>query len=193
MTDFGKLLPKNLKGRSVFSAPELIRVLGHRTAIQRLTEEGQLISLGAGYYFTPKIDPSSAQAHVIGRFYPNAVISGLSALFIHGLSDEMPERITVDIPKSMSLRNRLIEARRIVDSRLIGITKIDYKGAKIRVYDIERSLCDAYRIDRGATFFKAIKLYVEKYSPNTYKIALYDKKLGTRVLVSLQQELADVR
>jgi predicted transcriptional regulator of viral defense system len=187
------LLPKNLRYRTIFSAQELIGVLGHRTAIQRFTEEGKLIPLGAGYYSTPKIDPMSAQIHVVGRFYPQAVISGLSALFIHGLSDEMPAKITVDIPKSTRLRNRLTEAKRVADSRLIGIIKMKYRGEKIKVYDVERSLCDAYRVDRGATFYKALKLYVESYEPNPEKIAIYDMKLGTRVLVALQQELADAR
>jgi hypothetical protein len=176
--------------RGIYSSRELIKLLGHRMAIQRLVEGDQLLSLGSGFYSTPKVDPSIAQLHVVARFYPKAVISGISALIIHRLSDEKLDKVTVDIPKETRLANRLLDVRRVAKSRFIGIIRMDYFDQKIRIYDLERSLCDAYRIDRGALFFKALKRYMREYPPNPEKIAKYDKILGTKVLPALQQELA---
>ena len=160
-------------------------------AIRRLVELDQLLALGGGYYSSPRVDPSIAQIHVVARFYPKAVISGISALIIHKLSDEKLDKVTVDIPKETKLANRLLDVRRVAKSRLVGIDPIDYFGEMIRIYDRERSLCDAYRIDRGALFFKALKRYLREHSPNPERIARYDKALGTKVLVAIQQEWAD--
>ena len=174
----------------IYSSRELVKLLGHRMAIQRLVEADKLLPLGSGYYSTPKVDPSVAQIHVVVRFYPKAVISGVSALIVHGLSDEKLDKVTVDIPKTTKLSNKLLDVRRVAKSRFVGTIRMDYFGQQIRIYDLERSLCDAYRIDRGALFFKALKRYLRQDSPNPDKIAKYDKILGTKVLQALQQELA---
>ncbi|MBI4405176.1 MAG: type IV toxin-antitoxin system AbiEi family antitoxin domain-containing protein [Deltaproteobacteria bacterium] len=178
------------QGSGVFSSRELVKLLGHRMAIQRLVQADELLPLGSGFYSTPKVDPAVAQIHIVARFYPRAVISGVSALIIHRLSDEKLDKATVDIPKETKLANRLLNVRRVAKSRFVGVVRMDYFGQKIRIYDPERSLCDAYRIDRGALFFKALKRYMREYSPNPEKIARYDKRLGTKVLPALQQELA---
>jgi predicted transcriptional regulator of viral defense system len=179
----------NLEG-TVYSSRELVKILGHRTAIQRLVESDELMPIGRGFYSTPALDPAVAQVHIVARFYPKAVVSGVSALIIHRLSDEKLDKVTVDIPKETTLANGLLDVRRVAKSRLTGITRLEYSGESIRVYDVERSLCDAYRIDRGALFFKALKRYMREYRPNPERIAKYDKALGTKVLPALQQELA---
>src|SRR3990167_487108 len=114
---------KSYLNPGVFSAEQLLKKFGHRTAIVRLVRENRLISLGAGYYATPNLDPFVAQIHVVARFYPKAVISGISALVIHGLCDERLDKVTVDIPKGTRVRNNLIDAKRVALSRLIGVTR----------------------------------------------------------------------
>jgi predicted transcriptional regulator of viral defense system len=178
------------KGK-VFSTPDLTRKLGNRMAILRAVNAGELLSLGAGYYSTPNLDPAVAQVIAVAKFYPEAVVSGLSALGIHNLSDERLQKVTVDLPRNRLTRNRLLQARRVTKNSLIGAITMKYFGHPIRIYDVERSLCDAYRFDRGAAFFKALKRYLKKYPHNFEKIAKYDKVLGTRVLRAIQQELAD--
>ncbi len=176
---------------TVFSSSELSKVLGSRPAIRKAVDANQLVALGAGFYSTPDLDPSVAQVLVVARFYPQAVISGLSALVIHNLSDEKLEKVTVDVPKSRLIRNAILQARRVEKGRFIGIEKLDYHGHSIRIYDVERLLCDAYRVDRGFIFFKALKRYLKVHKPQYEKIARYDKALGTKVLRSVQQELAN--
>ena len=176
---------------AVFSSVELSRALGSRTAIKRAVDADKLIALGAGFYSTPDLDPSVAQVLVVARFYPEAVISGISGLVIHDLSDEKLQKVTVDMPKDRPLRNAILQVRRVTKNRFIGIEKMDYFGHTIRIYDVERLLCDAYRVDRGAIFFKALKRYLKSYKPQFEKIAKYDKALGTKVLRALQQELAN--
>lgn len=177
--------------KKIFSAAELIKLVGNRMTIARLVKGDDLFSLGAGFYSTPAIDPYVAMVHVVAKYYPKAVISGISALHIHNLSDERTDTISVDLPKGTQLRNKMLLTRRVVARRLVGIQTLDFYGAKIRIYDPERSLCDAYRIDRGALFYKALKRYLKSGAKNYEAIAKYDKILNTKVLRSIQQELAD--
>ncbi len=175
----------------VFSSAELSKALGSRTAIKRAVDADKLIALGAGFYSTPDLDPSVAQVIVVARFFPKAVISGVSGLVIHDLSDEKLQKVTVDVPKDRPLRNALLKAKRVTKDRFVGIEKRNYHGHTIRIYDVERLLCDAYRIDRGALFFKALKRYLKSQKPQFEKLAKYDKILGTKVIRAIQQELAD--
>ena len=77
---------------------------------------------------------------VTSRYYPNTVISNLTALVIHKLSDESLDRIDVDIDRSQTLRNRLLKVHRVSGSRKIGVSKMKFMGELIRVYDLEKSL-----------------------------------------------------
>ncbi len=182
---------KLIKGKQVYSSHELVGLLGNRTAIQRMVKADQLMSLGSGYYSTFNIEPGVAQIHVVAQYFPKAVLSGITALGIHGLSDERLDKVTVDIPLETTLANRFLSVRRVARSRLMGIIQMDYFGKNIRIYDRERALCDAYRIDRTALFFKALKRYIKQGLKNSEHIARYDKVLGTKVMRALQQELAD--
>src|SRR5689334_18583742 len=89
---------------AVFTSAELSRALASRTASNRAAGTAKLVALGAGYYSTPDIDPSVAQVLVVARFYPEAVISTISGLVIHYLSDEKLQKVTVDMPKDKPLR-----------------------------------------------------------------------------------------
>ena len=120
------------------------------------------------------------------------MISGLTSLVIHELSDESLDRVDVDMPRGTSIRNRLLNVHRVTVRNLIGIDKMDFHNQKIRIYDVERSLCESYRLDpSGPIFYKALKRYIKKYPPKPEQIAKYDRILKTHVLKHLQQELAD--
>jgi predicted transcriptional regulator of viral defense system len=185
-------LEKMLAKKGVMTAQELVALLGNKMQIKRKSDEGILLSLGSGLYASPSLDPFTASVVAAGRYYPQSVISGLTALVIHELSDESLERVDVDVPRGTSIRNRLLSVHRVSEKNLIGIDQINFQGQKIRIYDAERSLCEAYRIDpSGAIFYKALKRYVKKYRPKPEQLAEYDKALKTQVLKHLQQELAD--
>jgi predicted transcriptional regulator of viral defense system len=176
----------------VATASELVRILGNRMEIKRGVEAGLLHPLGSGIYAAPSLDPFSASVIAASRFYPQAVISNITALVIHGLSDESVPQIDVDIPRGKSLKNRLLRVHRVTASARVGETEMRYQGHSIRIYDPERTLCEAYRIDPdGAIFFKALKRYMKLGRDETVRIALYDERLGTRVLARLRQEMAD--
>jgi hypothetical protein len=185
-------LEKILAKKGVMTVSELLVLLGNKMQIKRKSDEGILFPLGSGLYSSPSLDPFTASVVAAGRYYPKSVVSGLTALVIHELSDESLERVDVDVPRGTSIRNRLLNVHRVTLKKMIGIEEFNFHNQKIRVYDPERSLCEAYRIDPvGAIFYKALKRYVKKYPPKPEQLAKYDQALKTQVLKHLHQELAD--
>jgi predicted transcriptional regulator of viral defense system len=187
-----KAITKIFKQKSVVTTKELLRVLKNNIAIKRAVEAGEITSLGSGIYASFSLDPFIAAVIATSKFYPKAVISNITSLTIHGLGDERIDRIDVDIERSESLKNKLLHVHRVSKNQLIGISKIDFHGHKIRIYNLERSLCEAYKIDpAGPLFFKSLKRSLKNHKLNATLIAKYDIALKTKVLTHLQQELAD--
>lgn len=183
---------RRLENRLVMKNADLAKIVGNNVQVKRLADSGAIIALGSGFYAHPSVDPFLAYVLVVARYYPDAVISNITSLVIHALSDERVEGIDVDIGRNRSIRNRIFRAHRVPDAHLIGMTTIEYVGHAIKIYDVERSLCDAYKIDPGGhIFFKAVKRYVASSAVNIGRIRRYDEVLRTKVTRAVAQELAD--
>jgi predicted transcriptional regulator of viral defense system len=176
----------------LMTSGELLKLAGSYVQIKRKAEAGIITPLGSGIYAAPSLDPFVATVLAVAKYYPDAVISNLTALVIHELSDEFIDRVDVDILRGKNLRNQMLKVHRVTQQRMAGTTEIKFHGHLIRVYDLERSLCEAYCLDpAGPIFYKALKRYLSKKKINTARIQGYDKALKTRVLSHIQQELAD--
>lgn len=183
---------KALKQRRIMKAGELSAYIANRTQLRRLAQSGEVVEIGAGYYAHPSVDPFVGAVLATAKAFPDAIISNVTALVIHGLSDERIDRIDVDVPRSRSIRNKLVRAHRVPARHLIGAVGYKFHGQRIQIHSRERALCDAYRIDPGgAIFFKALKRYVRSGEINPDPVAAFDEVLGTDALTALSQELAD--
>lgn len=186
-----KKLLRILKKEKVMKLSELTKLLGNRMEVSRKAKEGLIQSLGSGFYSSVDIDPFLATLAVVAKYYPKTVISNRTALHIYELSQDFIQSIDIDIERNKSLRNKLLKVHRVPKSKLIGITIMNYHGNKIQIYELERALAEAYRIDpAGPYFYMALKRYIKKGNINTEKIIFYDKKLKTKVMLHLQQEIA---
>ena len=181
-----------IKKKGVMRASELAPYTTTGAQLRRYVEAGKLTALSPGYYAHPSLDPLTASLVVVARYYPRAVISNIAALVVHGLSDERLDQIDIDIPRTTSIRNKLLRVHRVNKKLITGAIRHDYKGHKILVYSRERALCDAYRIDsEGGLFLKAFKRYLKTGTPDPNSIAKFDRLMRTNVLRSLTQEMAD--
>lgn len=183
---------KVLKRSLIMKAGELSAYIANRTQLRRLAQSGDIIEIGAGYYAHPSVDPFVGAVLATTKAFPDAIISNVTALVIHGLSDERIDRIDVDVPRGRSIRNKLVRAHRVPARHLIGAVSHKFHGQRIQIYSRERALCEAYSIDPGgAIFFKALKRYVRAGEVNPDPLAAFDEVLGTAALTALSQELAD--
>ena len=123
---------------------------------------------------------------ILQRRYPKYIFSGMSALYLLGLTDKIPTSLEVTAPQSYHPSRKKLDSlviRKISNPAIydLGIKEVKTMfGNFVRVYDEERTICDLvkYRDKYDAeTFIKAIKLYIRKKNDQT-KLFEFAKKIG---------------
>lgn len=121
-----------------------------RTAYYKLLEavrQGELIQVRRGIYAS--IDQLSGNMVDINTVVPNGILCLWSAWNIHHLTTSMPQAFHIAIARGRKVTTPIfpkIEIHHYTESLLdIGVTQMIIDGFSIRVYDVERSVCDAVK------------------------------------------------
>ena len=147
-------------------------------------KRNSLTKVAPGYYAGD--DFIADDYFILQRRYPKYVFSGLSALYLLGLTDKIPTDMEVTAPQSYHpSRNKMdsLLIRRISNSAIyeLGIREVKTMfGNVVRAYDEERTICDLIKSrDKydAEVFIKAIKIYVRGKNDQT-KLFEYAKKIG---------------
>lgn len=138
-----EVLDKVFSEKIVLSAQQLLSLLPNRAAISRRVSSGQMQKVGAGFYCSAKTPAKVAQWISLST-YPEVVISGLSALEIHGFLPLSESIVEADVPPGVKIRNSLARFRQ--DSRINSFEVIEVTsfGGLVRTYSRERSLAELY-------------------------------------------------
>jgi len=114
------------------------------------------------------------------------VFSHLTAIKFYNLSDRIPH--IIDITVNNEYRGSLQDKKDVnlfrIKKELIDLGKIYVKspyGNLIKIYDLERSICDIIRNKKDIElelFNKVIKGYYNKTNKDQIKLFDYAKKLG---------------
>ena len=114
--------------------------------------------------------------------YPKFIFSYVSALFLHGLTDQLPDYFEVTGPKNYRPFSPNPSVAIHTDSTYkLGICKIKTSlGHLVECYDMERTLCDiiknSQKID-AEIYGKALKLYAKSKNKNTHNLLRYAQAL----------------
>jgi AcrR family transcriptional regulator len=183
-------LLKALKAKQVYSSSDLAALVGGKSKISILIESRKIKAIGRGYYATSDLDPWDAVVLIAGRYFPSSVISGPSALKIHGLLSSTGGEVQADIDRGTNQKNSLIKFRRISKSRQCGIAKIKFHGSEIKVHEPERCLADLMLNGASANLVHSvISNYLVKAKVNIEKIRFYDKKFK----INLHEKIEKLR
>jgi len=116
----------------------------------------------------------------------NAIYSNTTSLFLHGLSNRLPIKydITIKSGYNGSLQNTSNVNLFYVKKELLELGVMNYKldsGYSIRIYDLERNICDIIKnkkkLDQELVN-KAIREYFYSKKKDTIKLYEYAKKLN---------------
>ena len=116
----------------------------------------------------------------------NAIYSNTTSLFLHGLSNRLPIKydITIKSGYNGSLQNTSNVNLFYVKKELLELGVMNYKldsGYSIRIYDLERTICDIIKnkkkLDQELVN-KAIRKYFYSKKKDTIKLYEYAKKLN---------------
>jgi len=146
----------------VLRSNELEKIVGTRQAIRRAVNAGMLHQVCRGLYSVGELIPRhKALFVVLGKYYPDAIISQKSAMVFQELLDESLDKIDLDVPREDNppRKHEFYNFNR--KATLIGWEEKEIEGRKIRVYSRERCLFEALSIDgySGELFHKVLLRY----------------------------------
>lgn len=147
-------------------------------------EKGQIEKIRRGMYKIKNLDFGSAfeweDLAVTALGIPSGVICLISALCYYDLTDEIMREFWIAVPHATTSPSR--ENARIVRMRNIsfGQTTVKIGSRKIKIFDRERTIVDAFRYLDKETALKALQTYLKSSAerkPDIDKLLRYAKKL----------------
>ncbi|MDY7590920.1 type IV toxin-antitoxin system AbiEi family antitoxin domain-containing protein [Streptococcus suis] len=152
--------------------------------LTRLEKEGIIYRVEKGIFLTQNGDYD--EYYFFQYRYPKAVFSYISALYLQQFTDEIPQYFDVTIPRGYRFNtppeNLNIHSVSKEYSEL-GITLVKTPmGNEVRVYDLERIICDFVihreKIDTEL-FVKTLQHYGNYSKKNLTKLYEYATKMNT--------------
>lgn len=120
----------------------------HRSVLKEFVDDGNLYRFGRGLYVCS--NTWEDDFYLLQRKYKRGIYSHDTALYLLGYSDRTPAKYTMTFPKGYntpSLKQENINIKRVVpENYSFGVIELNSPcGNPIRVYDLERTLCDILR------------------------------------------------
>lgn len=192
MDKLKKILKIAEKNNGVVTSAKVTELGISRTYLRILVESGELQKIDRGIYVLP--DAWEDEFYILQTRYPSGIFSHDSALFLHSFTDRTPSILTMTFPygyHSVSLKGKAIIKKVKKELYGMGVEEIiSPSGHKVKVYSIERTICDILRGKNAIDIeqnLPAIKKYVNLTEKNIPLLLEYAEKL--RVLNKLRKYL----
>ena len=165
---------------------EQVTSLGiHRSELQKLVENGDLYQYSRGLYILS--NAWEDDMYLLQKKYGRGIYSHDTALYLLGYSDRTPIKYTMTFPHGYntdSLKQENISVKYVVlEKYSMGIIEAKSPcGNPIRIYDLERTLCDILRGSGSdiQIITSAMKRYASSKSKNIYKLMQYAEQLRVK-------------
>ena len=183
-----------MKERNTYLSSASVKKQG-RTAYYKMLEsakQGELIQVRRGVY--ANIDQLSGNMIDINAVVPEGILCLWSTWSIHQLSTSMPQAFHLAIKRGRKVSipsfPRMEVHHYTEDLLKIGVISMIIDGFNIRLYDVERCVCDAIKFRNKVGMdvcSEIINNYLERPDRNLSKLMDYARKL--RVGKILEQYL----
>lgn len=119
-----------------------------RTYLALMVASGKLVKVSRGIYV--KADGIEDEMYAMQNKYKKLIYSHETALFLHGLSDRTPFEYSATVPSGYKAGETLKEQFKLYyikkDLHDYGVITVKNTfGNNVKVYDIERTICDLIR------------------------------------------------
>ncbi|WP_026396303.1 type IV toxin-antitoxin system AbiEi family antitoxin domain-containing protein [Acetobacterium malicum] len=157
-----------------------------RRCLTELVNKNELYKISRGIYARP--DVWEDELYILQYRYNKGIFSHETALYLHRMSDRTPSKFNMTFPhgyhaSSLSTENVIIK-RVIPDIYELGITSLKSPwGNTLRVYDIERTLCDIVKGNNTTDIQivnQAMKTYAGSKTKNINKLMDVAEKLRVK-------------
>ena len=195
MNYYDKILKIVEKNNGYVTTKEVVKNGINKTFLTNLVKNGTLVRISRGYYGLPNYIED--EYYKIASKSKNARFSMATALYLHNLSDRTPLVYNITLPFGYSgvLQKEKKVILNFVKRELLDLGVIEMTspfGMKIKVYDIERTICDIIKnknkID-AEIFSKALKDYAKSKNKNLSKLTKYARAMNIEKKVSEYMEV----
>lgn len=108
----------------------------------------------------------------------DSVICGISALSYYNLTDEEERKTWIALPHKTRTHSRQYKVIRLSGEQYkLGMTTIKIWGRKIRIYNREKTIVDAFKYLPEEVALKALKSYLKSKECMLDKLLKYSKRL----------------
>ncbi len=167
------------------TSKELSNLGIHRMYLNTMWKKGILEKVANGIYIdSNKIEDSY---YVFSLSMPNTIFSHMTALYFHGLSIKAPDD-KYDITVRKTYNSKHLKKHHVFyvpdDIYKLGLTETETPmGNRVRVYDIERCICDIIKSKNrmDSEFVKhSIREYIKRKDKDLIKLSKYAEKMGIK-------------
>ena len=173
-----------MSGQNTYLSSASVKKLG-RTAYYKMLEsvrQGDLIQVRRGVY--ANIDQLGGNMIDINAVVPNGILCLWSAWNVHQLTTSLPQAFHIAIKRDRKVTTPTfpkVEVHHYTEGILnIGVMTMIIDGYNIRIYDVERCVCDAVKFRNKIGMdvcSEIITNYLERPDRNLTKLMDYARRL----------------
>ena len=166
-----------------------------RRCLSAMVESGAIYRVNRGIYALPE----SWEDELFSMQYRflKGIFSHETALYLHGMTDRTPSRFTMTYPfgyNTGSVKKQGIIAKLSTEEtyELGIITMLSPSGNTVKIYDIERTLCDIVKVRHRAdiqVINQAMKVYASSKNKDIAKLMNYADQLRVKPKVLKYMEV----
>ena len=164
----------------------------HRQYLKKLVDEGYIENVARGVYMVP--GKHISEYYTVGEQYKSGIFSHNTALYLYDMTDRTPFELDMTFPSNVRISNFMVKAHYVSKDKFeLGLTtKIMWDGTIIRVYNMERTICDIIR-DRNKIdsqiFNTALKEYMKRKDKNLNLLYEYAKEFKILKILKVYLEV----
>lgn len=195
MDFYDKILKIVEKNNGYVTTKEVVENGINKIFLTNMVRNGTLVRISRGYYGLPNYIED--EYYKVASKSKNARFSMATALYLHNLSDRTPLVYNITLPFGYSgvLQKEKNVILNFVKRELLDLGVIEMTspfGMKIKVYDVERTICDIIKNKNkmdAEIFSKALKDYAKSKNKNLSKLTKYARAMNIEKKVSEYMEV----
>jgi len=166
-----------------------------RRCLSEMAKEGIIYKVERGIYALPEVWED--ELFFMQYRFSKGIFSHETALYLHAMTDRTPISYTMTFPFGYNTsgvrKHGIIAKLSTTDTYELGITEvISPCGNPLRVYDIERTLCDIVKVKHSAdiqVINQAMKTYTGSKDKDIAKLMRYAEKLRVKPKILTYMEV----
>lgn len=154
-----------------------------REYISILEKKKEIEKIGRGMYL--RSDTMQDDFYSFQQKYKKTIFSHMNALYFYGMTEELPYVFTITVSNGYhnDSINKICNVFYVEDKFYeLGLSEVETpNGNRVRVYNIERSICDIIRSKNRMDFEqvkKSLREYVKRKDKNLLNLSKYAKEMG---------------